>query len=134
MPASISWRVDMPNANRMTVGIMALVAEQEREAISQRTKAALAAAKARGKKLGNPRPETALFNDRAAAAAAGLKGGAILRQSADQFAALVRPVLDDLAGLSANRTAQELNRRGVRTARGGHWTARSVLNLKARLA
>ena len=125
--------VDMPNANRMTVGIMALVAEQEREAISQRTKAALAAAKARGVKLGNPRPETALFRDRAAAAAAGVKGGEAARQSADAFAALIRPLFDDLAGLSANRTARELNRRGVQTARGGRWTARSVLNLKARL-
>jgi DNA invertase Pin-like site-specific DNA recombinase len=126
--------VDMPNANRMTVGVMALVAEQEREAISQRTKAALAAAKARRVKLGNPKPETARFLDRTAATAAGVKGGASARESADRFADLIRPLLEgDLAGLSANAAAQELNRRGVQTARGGSWTAGSVLNLKARL-
>jgi len=40
----------------------------------------------------------------------------------------------ELAGLSANASAHELNRRGVRTARGGKWTARAVINVRARLA
>jgi DNA invertase Pin-like site-specific DNA recombinase len=126
--------VDMPNANRMTVGVMALVAEQEREAISTRTKAALAAARARGVKLGNPRPETAGFHDRAAASIAGAKSGETRAAVANDFARLIKPLLDDeLAGLSANAAAAELNRRGVQTARGGgKWTARAVLNLKAR--
>ena len=49
-------------------------------------------------------------------------------------ARLIQPLLDDeLAGLSANAAAAELNLRGVQTARGGgKWTARAVLNLKAR--
>jgi DNA invertase Pin-like site-specific DNA recombinase len=110
------------------------VAEQEREAISSRTKAALAAAKARGVRLGNPRPETAVFHDRAAASAAGARSGEIRAAAANDFARLIRPLFDsELAGLSANAAAAELNRRGVQTARGsGRWTARAVLNLKAR--
>jgi hypothetical protein len=55
-------------------------------------------------------------------------------QAADDFARLIRPLLDgELADLSANAAAAELNRRGVQTARAdGKWTARGVLNLKAR--
>src|ERR1700745_1254254 len=95
-----------PEANRMMVGIMAMVAEQEREALSQRTKDALAAKKAQGVKLGNPRPETLTFNDPAIAAAAAVKAGAAVREQADQFAELIRPLLQgELAGLSANASA-----------------------------
>jgi DNA invertase Pin-like site-specific DNA recombinase len=114
----------------MTVGVMALVAEQEREAISIRTKAALAAARARGVKLGTPKPEKSRFNNRAAASAAAGKSGAVRLAAAKEFAALVKPLLDD--NLSANAQAAELNRRGVQTPRGGKWTAGSVLKLKAR--
>ena len=126
---------DMPQANRMTVGVMALVAEQEREAISSRTKAALQAAKARGVKLGNPKPDTAGFNNRDTAVTAGHKGGEGAKQAAKQFAELLRPLLEGkLKHLSANAAAQELNRRGVQTARKGQWTATSVINVRKRLA
>lgn len=122
---------DNPQANRLTIGILALVAEQERDAISQRTKAALAAAKARGVRLGNPK------------GAAHLKGRgnseavSAVRTQADAFASRIAPVFADLRGeghTSANALARELNRRGVPTARGGAWTARAVLNAEARSA
>jgi DNA invertase Pin-like site-specific DNA recombinase len=58
--------VDMPYANKLTVHILAAVAEHEREAISDRTKAALGAAKARGTKPGNPRWKASISKARAA--------------------------------------------------------------------
>ena len=119
---------DMPEANEMVVGIMALVAQAERRMISERTKAALQAAKARGVKLGNPtgRPPRATAETRA-------RGRAITAANAQAFAERLRPVLVKLANLSANAAAAELDRCGFATARGGKWTARSVINLRARL-
>jgi len=94
--------------------ILAAVAEHEREAISERTKAALAAAKARGKKLGGPRL--------AAARRASIKARS---EVADAFAANVRPIIKEIqaSGVSSLRgVARALTARGVPTARGGSWS------------
>ena len=120
--------VDMPEANDLTVGIMALVAQAEREAISRRTKEALAVAKARGIKLGNP-------NGAASLRRAG-KGGAALRAAvsanADVFAADLAAVVEDIRGdghLSLRGMAAELTARGIRTRRGGVWGVGNVKGL-----
>jgi DNA invertase Pin-like site-specific DNA recombinase len=122
---------DMPAANDLTVGIMALVAEAEREAISRRTREALAAAKARGTRLGNP-------NGAAALRRAG-KGGVALRAAvaanADAFAADLAPVLADIRAhghTSLRAIAAELTARGIRTRRGGRWGVANVKGLLAR--
>ena len=123
---------DMPEANDLTVGIMALVAEAEREAISRRTKEALAAARARGVRLGNPNGAAALrrSSDRGQALRA------TVTANADAFAADLAPVL---AALRANghttlrAIAAELNARGIRTRRGGRWHVSTVGNLMARI-
>jgi DNA invertase Pin-like site-specific DNA recombinase len=122
---------DMPEANDLTVGIMALVAQQERKAISRRTKEALAAAKARGVKLGNP-------NGAAALRRAG-KGGEALRVvvsgNADRFAQDLAPVVEAIRA-DGPRTLRELahalNARGMMTRRGGKWHVSNVRNLLVR--
>ena len=110
---------DMPQADRFTVGILALVAERERDMISARTKAALAAAKARGTVLGNPRlrPGTNTQVAREAKAAAKerwLSDIYLVVQNARQL------------GGSLGAAADILNTRGERTRRGGKWTPIAV--------
>lgn len=123
---------DMPDANELTVGIMALVAQQEREAISKRTREALAIARARGTRLGNPNGAAAL---RRAAKGNSASLEAITRQ-ADSRAADLGPVIDALSreGItSLGGIAEALNERQMLTPRGGHWHKSSVRNLLTRL-
>ena len=115
---------DNPHANRLTVHILAAVAEHERGTISERTKAALAAAKRRGVKLGGPRLAEACKRSLAARSAA-----------ADAFAANIRPIIKEIQNSGVNSlrgVAKALNARGVRTARGGEWTGVQVSNVLER--
>jgi DNA invertase Pin-like site-specific DNA recombinase len=124
---------DMPEACETTVGILAVIARAERKAISRRTREALAAAKARGIRLGNPNGAAALLragkgNDAAIAA---------VRTGAAQRAENYAPVIADIRTAGATSLpaiARELNDRGIVTPRGGRWHPSSVRNLLARLA
>jgi DNA invertase Pin-like site-specific DNA recombinase len=106
--------------------LYAALAEKERAIISQRTRAALAAAKARGQALGNPR---------LAEARAGIN--AIRTAGADTFAATVAPVIAETQAAGAKslrQIAAALNGRGIATARGGRWEAATVANVLKRVA
>ena len=106
--------VDNPHANKLTIHILAAVAQHEREMISERTKAAPAAAKARGKQLGTPDPRGAVRRMVKARKA-----------SADRFAAHVLPMIRAVQamGFTSNAAiAAELNARKVPTARRREWT------------
>lgn len=120
---------DMPEANRFVLHILAAVAEQEGRAISERTRAALAEAKAQGRKLGWAIPSRRDEQRRAART-----GANIGKLNADRFAANVMPLVNELVagGMSLRQVAVTLNERGVPTARGGKWQAATVRNVLAR--
>ena len=121
---------DMPTANRLTVGIMAMVAEEEGRMISERTKAALAAARRRGVQLGgyNKNPKLTVQ-----ARKAGQQANARI---ATERAAVISPVIAELqaAGAKSLRAiATRLNERSIPTARGtGTWSATQVMRVLAR--
>jgi DNA invertase Pin-like site-specific DNA recombinase len=123
--------VDFPQANRLTVHIMAAVAEHEAAMISARTRAALAAAKARGVKLGGDRG-----NIRAIAAEGRRIAAARRAAKANRRAADVAPVVRELqaGGLSLRGIAAELDERGIPTPQGGTWSAVQVSRVLARTA
>jgi len=132
----------MPKVNELVVGIMAVIAQAERKRISDRTKKALAEARKRVavtgqrihpeiKRLGCPTGAAHLQGqgfDRLAVQA--------LKAKADERAAGLAATLNALKAegiVWANGLAGALNARGYATPRGGRWTARSVLNVTARL-
>lgn len=121
---------DMPNANRLTVGIMAMVAEEERRMIAARTKAALAAAKDRGTVLGGFRGYVLTEADQAASREALAARG---RAQVDRLAPTIASLRE--AGItSATGIAKALTERGIPTARGGsEWTTVQVQRVLARL-
>lgn len=118
---------DMPEANALSVGIMALVAQHEREAISARTKAALQAAKARGVALGGYRGGKVPDDE------ARIRAVEVRRENARAHADKLRPVIElyqSQGHTSLNAMAKQLTANEVRTVRGGtRWTAQSVKNL-----
>lgn len=124
---------DMPKANQFTVGIMALVAQQERQAISIRTREALKAAKTRGQKLGNPNGACALRR----AARGNQAAVQAVRANANAHSEQLRPLVEELQASGANTLSQiacAFNQRGVLPPRGGRWHRSSVANLLKRLA
>ena len=123
---------DMPEANRLTVGILAVVAEDEARRISERTRDALQAAKARGVTLGNP--ENLTDEGRVKGTKRSVK---VRRAQAARRAEDLAPVLNHLqsAGITSLRgLAAALEERRIPTPRGNHnWSATQVRRLLARM-
>jgi DNA invertase Pin-like site-specific DNA recombinase len=138
---------DIPDANDVTIGVLAVIAQAEREAISQRTKSALLAVKAKldagevyvsrrsGRlvgRLGNPQGAEPLRRAGRGSTAA----VSALKDRADQHARDLAPVVDRLrmaGNKSLAQLAAALNSEGMQTPRGGQWHPSSVQNLVSRL-
>lgn len=136
LEAGVEFRaVDVPTANRLTIQILACVAEEEARAISARTKAALAAAKARGTLLGasNPRCRSLTQAHRKkGATASGKRTAALAREANAEASAIVSELR--ASGLSLRAIATELDVREVPSRTGKPWSHVQVLALLRRAA
>jgi len=123
--AGVDFRaLDLPEANTMTLAIMAGMAQQERELISERTRAGLQAAKARGQKLGSPQN---LTDEARAKAHASTSRKAREDQSVRHAWHYIKPLRSE--GLSWAKIASRLNDEGYRTRTGKLFQPQSVLNI-----
>ncbi len=125
---------DNPHANRLTLHILAAVAEAEAKAISDRTKAALAAYKARGGKLGGTRPECRNLTPEAVAKGRAESVKARGKLFVEAYADL-QPLLADMRGkgMTLQAIATELNGQGHTTRRGKPWNAVQVMRVLERM-
>lgn len=117
--------LDIPEANTLTLGVMAVLAQHEREIISARTKAALAARRARGLPLGTPR-DLSRYSARASAIAKGVNS-----EKARKRAAVVAPAIEYARSVGCStlrQVAAHLDGLGVTTPRGRKWTPTAVAN------
>jgi len=123
---------DNPDVNRLTIGLLAVINEDERERIGERTRAALQAAKARGVKLGNPNGAAAIRR----AGKGNVAGVEAVKDNAQRYAMDLKGTVGEIRAsgkTSLPAIAAELNARHIQTRRGGQWYASSVRNLLARL-
>jgi len=123
---------DMPEANEMVVGIMAVVAQAERNMISARTKAALAAAKARGTSLGGDRG-----NIRQIGAKGRQIAGVVRSKAADikaQDVAATIAEIDATGSMTLRQIAAALDARAIPAPRGGSWSSVQVARIRERMA
>lgn len=121
---------DLPSMNRMTVGIMAVVAEEESRMIADRTRSAMAAAKRRGATFGTPgnlSPEARAHGSRI--------GGQVRAQRADNRALDLAPIVDQMRQegcISLRQIANALTSRGIPSASGAAWSAMGVSRMLIR--